>query len=268
MNNNTLNELVVIKIGTSTLTLSGAADRLSLDESSFKEISRQVHQLIDDGVAVAIVSSGAIAAGYAYSHDKRTAGSNKDTLEKQRMACLGQATLMQAWQAALKPRLAGQVLFTRHELNQRSEGAELQRVVSRLFKRGDIPVANENDALAHDEITFGDNDALAAHFTVLLHESGRFRRSRLVILSDIDGLYEDRTNSSTLISMVNRLADYAHLAGGAGSVGGTGGMISKFKAAHIATQNGIAVYLANGRTRGAVQKALDGQIGTRFSAHP
>lgn len=264
MKNHISDELLVIKVGTSTLTKPDSVDWLALDHFSFREIGQQVVQLADAGTNVAIVSSAAIAAGYACSREERTTEARKDTLEKQRMACLGQASLMHAWQTSLQPKLTGQVLFTRHELNS-PEKNELRDVTQRLFERGDIPVANENDALSHEEISFGDNDMLAAHFTALLHGSGLFKRSRLVILSDIDGLYEDRRDPSSVIRLVNNIDDYQHLAGDAGSANGTGGMASKFKAVRIANQSGIEVYLANGRTTNAIQKTLDGEIGTKFA---
>jgi glutamate 5-kinase len=256
-------ELVIVKVGTSTLTRTNFTGKIVIDEQSFNKIGSQIIALTTKGMAVAIVSSGAIAAGYAYSHKARTHESRQDIIEKQRMACLGQSTLMNYWQNALKPRLAGQLLFTRRELDS-TEGCELADVTRRLFERGDIPVANENDALTHEEVTFGDNDTLAARFTSLLHASGFFERTRLVILSDIDGVYEDISDQNSVISEISDIAAYEHLADRAGSANGTGGMASKFNAAKIATQNGIEMYIANGRTARAIERTLDHEIGTCF----
>lgn len=256
-------ELVIVKVGTSTLTRTNSTGKVVIDEQSFNKIGDQIIALTTKGIVVAIVSSGAIAAGYAYSHEARTHESRQDVIEKQRMACLGQATLINHWQNALKPRLAGQLLFTKREL-ETPEGTELSAVAIRLFERGDIAIANENDALSHEEITFGDNDTLAAQFAVLLHKTGVFKRTRLVILSDVDGVYKNTAHRGSVISVIDTIAEYQHIAGGAGSAHGTGGMASKFNATKIATGNGIETYIANGRTTRAIERTLHGEIGTRF----
>lgn len=258
-------ELIIVKPGTSILIDRNCIDWIALDTHSFAQIGNQVITLANQGKAMAIVSSGAIAAGYAYSREERTCEARQDVIEKQRMACLGQTNLMNYWQNALRPKLVGQLLFTKRELES-SEGAELSAVTMRLLERGDIAVANENDALSHEEITFGDNDTLAARFAVLLHKTGFFRRTRLVILSDIDGVYEDINNKDSVITTIDNIDAYRHIAGGAGSANGTGGMASKFNAAKIATENGVEMYIANGRTAWAIERTLNGEIGTQFSA--
>lgn len=258
-------ELVIVKVRTSTLIDKSCMDWLALDEHSFNNIGKQVTALSDKGMAVAIVSSGAIATGYAYSHEKRTHETRQDTIEKQRMACLGQTTLMSYWQNALKSKLVGQLLFTKRELES-PEGVELRTVTTRLFERGDIAIANENDALSHEEISFGDNDTLAARFAILLHKSGLFKRTRLIILSDIDGVYEDINDHHTVITTIDDTGKYQHIARGTGSANGTGGMASKFKAAKIATEHGVEMYIANGCTEWAIERALNGKIGTHFTA--
>lgn len=181
------------------------------------------------------------------------------------MACLGQTALMQAWQKALAPQVVGQLLITNHELDH-AEGLELLQVIMCLLKYRDIPVVNENDAISHGEITFGDNDMLAAHLAVLLHTSQFFERTRLIVLSDIDGVYKDIADKKSVISTIDNIDAYQHVAGDAGSTNGTGGMASKFQAAKIATKNGVEMYIANGRTARSIERTLKGEIGTRFTA--
>lgn len=258
------NDLLVVKVGTNTLTTRDSLNRLALDRQSFNRIGHQISQLADKGAALAVVSSGAIAAGYAYSREERTHETRQDIIEKQRMACLGQTILMNYWQQALRPKLVGQLLFTKREL-ETTEGAELSAVTIRLFEHGDIAIANENDALSHEEITFGDNDTLAARFAVLLHKSGIFTRTRLVILSDIDGVYENAHDQHSVIPIIDDIDAYTHVAGDTNSINGTGGMISKFNAAKIAAQNGIETYIANGRAQNVIKRVLAGEIGTQFT---
>jgi len=257
-------DLIVIKVGTSTLVDGESIDGPTLDQHSFNHIGTQINTLITEDTKVVLVSSGAIAAGYRYSREERTI-EKRTAVEKQRLACLGQGTLVQAWQQALAPRCIGQLLFTRHELES-PEGLELSAVTRCLLKYGDIPVANENDALSHEEITFGDNDTLAARFAILLHASGIFERTRLVILSDIDGVYQNISDSNSVISVIDDVDAYKHLAGSTGSVNGTGGMKSKFSAAKLVTENGIEMYVANGRATHVIERTLNRDIGTCFTA--
>lgn len=256
-------DLIVVKVGTSTLIDKESVDWPALDQNSFNYIGTQINALVSENTKFVIVSSGAIAAGYTYTHEERTSEKHA-AIEKQRLACLGQATLMQAWQRALAPHCIGQLLFTRHELDS-SEGVELSNVTRCLLKYGDIPVANENDALSHEEITFGDNDMLAARFATLLHSSGDFTRTRLVVLSDIDGVYKDIADKRSVIKTIDDIESYWHVAGSAGSANGTGGVASKFNAARIATENGVEMYIANGRASRAIERTLNNEIGTRFT---
>jgi glutamate 5-kinase len=257
-------DLLVVKVGTNTLADRESIDWLALDQVIFNYLAMQMNALITEDTKLLLVTSAAIVAGYMYSHEERTVEARQDTVEKQRMACLGQVGLMCAWQKAFAPRLVGQLLVTSNELDH-AEGAELRQVIMRLLERGDIPAVNEDDAVSHKEITFGDNDMLAAQLAVSLHNSSFFERTRLILLSDIDGVYEDITDKNSVISVIDDIDSYEHLAGASGSANGTGGMASKFQAAKIATENGVEMYIANGRTAWAIERALDGEIGTRFT---
>lgn len=257
-------DLLIVKVGTNTLAARESIDWPALDQHIFDYLGTQLNALITEDTKVVIASSAAIVAGYMYSHEERTNEARQDTIEKQRMACLGQTVLMQAWQKAFAPRLAGQLLVTSNEINH-AEGIELLQVIMRLLERGDIPVVNENDGVSHEEITFGDNDMLAARLAALLHASRFFERTRLVLLSDIDGVYENINDKDSVITVIDDIDKYTHLAGGSGSANGTGGMASKFQAAKIATENGVEMYIANGRTAWAIERTLNGEIGTRFT---
>lgn len=263
--NNAARELIGVKVGSDILTNQSCIDWLALDRSSARQIGAQVVAQRQQGKDVTIISSGGRVGGYDYSHEEVTHEARRDVVEKQRMICLGQVALMHMWQEALAPCLAAQLLFTKQEL-ETNEGIEASRVARRLIECGDIPVANENALLSHKEITFGDNDTLAAHYMSLLHKSGSFVCSRLVILSNIDGVYEDVNDKSSILSVIDDIDAYEHVACSSTSTNGSGGMASKFAAAKIATENGVDVYIANGRTAHAVQRAIDGEIGTRFPA--
>lgn len=256
--------LVVVKVGTSTLTTPDQYGTPVLDDEAFRRIGTQILSLTEEDTAVAVVSSAAIAAGLAVAPE--TPYPTPDTREKQRLACLGQISLLDAWQSALQPKRVGQLLFTRYHLNS-FESSELQEVTLRLFEHGDIPVANENDALSHAEITFGDNDILAAHFAALLHRSGIFRRTDLVMLSDVDGVYKNPDNPRAIIPIITDVDMLHGVAQGPTSTCGTGGMASKFEAARIANENGIDTYVANGQNDHAIAFTLDYTQGTRFVAN-
>lgn len=260
----TYDELIEIKISTK-LTTTMQDGIPSLDLESIERIAEQVKSLKQTGACVGITTSGAISAGYALTGEARTKESRKDIANEQRMSCLGQLGLMNAWQTALAPHLCGQLLATRQELAS-NEGQEALQVMERLFAHGDIPIRNENDALSHSEINFGDNDMLAAHFSALLHKSGLFRKTSLVLLSDVDGVYEDVENPKSVVPVITDIHDFSHFAGDSNSANSKGGMKSKFQAAEFVTTQGIDMYIANGRTEDAIHRTLNAEIGTYFPA--
>lgn len=262
---NNSRELIGVKVGSDLLTDQTCVDWLALDRSLARQIGAQVKTQHEKGNAVTIISSGGRVAGYDYSHEEVTHEARRDVVEKQRIICLGQAALMHMWQEALAPRLAAQLLFTKQEL-ETSEGIEAIRVTQRILEHGDIPIANENALVSHKEIVFGDNDVLAAQYMALLYRNRLFACSRLVILSNIDGVYEDVNDKDSVISVIDDIDAYEHVVCSSTSTNGTGGMASKFAAAKIATENGVDVYIANGRNAHAIQRALDGEIGTHFPA--
>lgn len=260
-----IDNVLVVKVGTSTLVEKHADGTEQLDYASFERIGRQILALREQSVYTVLVSSGAITAGMMIvglttRPDKHTA-----MPELQRLASIGWRHILNAWADVLGNVTSGGVLLTRHELNLESERSELLRVTRAMLSHGDVVIANENDVLSHQEIAFGDNDTLAATYAAKMSRSGLFGTTvGLVILSDVHGLYRDRSDSNSLIRVVNNLVDHEHLAGNTESSNGTGGMKTKFNAAKIAGEAGVTMWIANGRTENAIQRAVAGNIGTGF----
>ena len=249
---------LVVKVGSSSLiTASGGLDAARLGA------------LVDALAArpgLVLVSSGAIAAGLApLGLSKRP----RDLATQQAAASVGQAELVHAYSLAFgrHGRTVGQVLLTADDVVRRAHYRNAQTTLERLLALGVVPVVNENDAVATDEIRFGDNDRLAALVAHLV------RADALVLLSDVTGLYDGdpRLPGSSLISEVGPGFDLASVAvGGAGSTVGTGGMASKLDAARVATAAGIPVLLGSALDAADLLKGLGGTCfaptGARTSA--
>ena len=241
---------VVVKVGSSSLTTaSGGLDTGRLDA------------LVDAVAArpgLVLVSSGAIAAGLAPLGLSRRP---RDLATQQAAASVGQAELVHAYSLAFARhgRTVGQVLLTADDVVRRAHYRNAQTTLDRLLALGVVPVVNENDAVATDEIRFGDNDRLAALVAHLV------RADALVLLSDVDGLYDGdpRLPGSSLVPEVRGPGDLAGLAIGGSSSGlGTGGMASKVDAARVATGAGVPVLLSSAERVG---DALAGVGGTFFA---
>src|SRR3954451_8921209 len=228
---------VVVKVGSSSLT--SATGDLS---------GERVDALVDAiaarracGVEVVLVSSGAIAAGLA-PLGLRTRP--RDLATQQAAASVGQGLLVERYAVAFARHdlRVGQVLLTADDVVRRTHYRNAHRTLTRLLALGVVPVVNENDTVATDEIRFGDNDRLAALVAHLVHAD------LLVLLSDVDGLYDGnpRRSGATLISDVKTDDDLAGvLLGRPGKAGvGTGGMTTKVEAARIAAVAGIPAVLA------------------------
>lgn len=263
-----LGHIVIIKVGTSTLTRKGAEGQIELDTSSFTRIGAQVSALQTQGYGVIIVSSAAITAGMVVTKTMERPVQQEATMPTlQALASIGWRHVLNCWDDALKDSIVGELLITKQELGRDSERSELMNVIKVLLERGYVPIVNENDAITHEEIAYGDNDTLAAHLAVKLKVSSLFCDAiSVVLLSDIDGVYEDSKDQRTLMKQIKRVADYKHVISGVKSEGGTGGMTTKFSAAEIAQQAGVDLYIANGRAQEAVIKAITGEIGTHFTS--
>jgi glutamate 5-kinase len=248
---------VVIKIGSGVISNSAG-----LDVDRIATFCEDVHQLRQRGYEVILVSSGAVAAGKA---DLGIVGKPKTIPLKQAAAAIGQSRLMRAYKDALRKHglKAGQVLLTRDDLANRRRYLNARNTLMTLLEYGVVPIINENDTVVVDEIRFGDNDNLSAMATNLVEAQ------LLVILSDVDGLYDSDPRSNPeacLISEIERLTpEIEAMAGIEGSDLGTGGMVTKLKAAKRATLYGAGTAIINGRTPHNLLYLFDGhELGTYF----
>lgn len=251
---------VVLKLGTSVLT--GGTDRLH--RPWMVDLIRQIAALRAGGHEVVLVSSGAVLAGWeALDFPPR----DRTLAEKQLLAAVGQSQLMHTYSvlAELYGLKVAQILLTADDFRDRTRYLNARTTLAGCLARGVLPIINENDAVAVEQIKVGDNDTLSAFVANLLEAD------LLVILTDAPGLYtaDPRTHpDATLIPEVARITpEIWALAGGAGSHRGTGGMHTKIQAAEIATRAGTPVVIAPGAAEGAVVRAATGEaIGTRFLA--
>jgi len=246
---------IVVKLGSSLVADGHGRVRRSLLSARAREIG----ELVERGQHVIVVSSGAIALGL----DRLSLERRPRSLPRlQAASALGQVRLQQAWDAALR-RVgleAAQILLSSVDLAERSSYVNVRNALQTLLKLGVVPVVNENDATATDEITFGDNDALAAQVAVLM------RARLLVLLTEVEGVYtaHPATPGAALVSEGDRAEG---LTLGAGSPLGRGGMASKVQAARVAAGAGIPTVIASGRARDVLVPILAGeQLGTRFRA--
>lgn len=248
----------VLKVGSSLL----AADDGGLSPRHAQAIAGFVDACQRGGRELVVVSSGAVAAGRAIARGQPPAGAAM--AERQALAALGQARLMGFWQGLVQ-RPVAQVLLTHDDLRNRRRYLNARATLRELLRRGALPVVNENDTVSVDELKLGDNDNLAAIVAALVDAE------LLFIATDIDGLYDAdprRHADARPVEVVAQLgAGLMAVAGGAGSVAGTGGMRTKLEAAQRAALSGIATVLFNG-TRADVLEALaqDRLRGTRIHA--
>jgi glutamate 5-kinase len=263
-----IDDVLVIKVGTSTLIEKDGNGSEQLDIESFKRIGRQLIQLKDRGEHIAIVSSAAITAGMVATGLSVRPQKGLGMPSLQRLASIGWRHVLNAWSEALGDEAIGELLLTKNELDHVRERQEAVSTVHCLMRSNNIAVINENDAITHDQIAIGDNDTLAANFATRLKGSRLFGGNvRLVILSDINGVRKDVNDPNTVIREIRQseLHRYGYLAGGSGSLNGTGGMITKFKAAKISLEGGVDMWVANGREDNVVDRALSGETGTHFT---
>ena len=249
---------LVIKIGSSTLTTSES----SIDYGYLRKLADQVARVRDAGWQPVIVTSAAIACGLeALGIHRRPT----DMPSLQAAASVGQSALSTAYAEVFARHgiVTSTVLLTRRDTADRQAYLHARNTLLRLLDLGVVPIINENDTVAVEQIKFGDNDTLAALAACLIDAD------LLVILSDIDGLYDANTNpQAKLIEHVDKIGpEILAVAGGAGSTVGSGGMITKIKAARVLMVAGIPLIICYGRQDNVVVDAAAGkQVGTRFSA--
>jgi glutamate 5-kinase len=250
---------MVVKIGFSSLTLSTGG----LDRANIEKFVKEVSSLVKRGIQVLIVTSGAIAAGL---EDLNISKKPQEITLLQAAASIGQVKLMKLYgdlfsRYNLK---IGQILLTQEDTTRREQYLNIKNTIRNLIDLGIIPLINENDSVAVNEIKFGDNDELAALVSVLAEADV------LVILTDIEGMYDKDpriSRDAKLISYIDRIDENIEsAAGGIGSTYGIGGMGSKIKAAKICSFSGIKTIIANSRRKNVLDEILEGKnVGTFFA---
>ena len=248
----------VVKVGSNVLTEDNG-----LKLKAIRSISRQICRLIDGGIEIILISSGAMASGIRkVGLDKRP----DEIPKRQAIAAVGQAGLIMEYEKAFARyhKKVAQILLTGDDLNNRKRYLNARNTLCMLLSWQVVPIINENDTVMIEEIQFGDNDNLAAMITLLMDAD------ILVNLTDIDGLYtkDPRTNSDAdFIPLVSTIGeDIKKIAGDIPGALGTGGMLSKINAAKKVTASGVPMVIANGGRPDVLKKLFSGKdVGTFFT---
>ena len=250
---------LVVKVGTSTLTYDTGKTNIRRMHKLVSVLS----DIVNSGIEVALVTSGAIGVGVGKLGLKERPS---DISGRQAAATVGQCELMFMYDKLFGEygHTVGQLLITKSDVDSEERRKNLVNTFEKLFDYGAGPIVNEDGSVAVDEIVYGDNDSLSAIVAKLVNADA------LIILTDIDGLYDDNPNKNEdakLISQVDEITDeLIAVAGGHGSRFSTGGMVTKLHAAQIAMDAGIDTIVMNGAAPESIYKALDGkQIGTFFT---
>jgi glutamate 5-kinase len=250
---------VVIKVGSSSITHESTG-HISLRK--LDHFVKQVADLKNSGKEVIIVTSGAQAVGVS---SLNLAVRPTILEEKQAVAAVGQASLMMIYQKLFREynHHVGQVLLTKDVVEQYERKTNAKNTINALLRMNVIPIVNENDTVATEEIVFGDNDTLSATVAVLAEAD------LLILLSDIDGLFDKDPRShgdAKVIPVVTEITEEIYkMAGLSKSTVGTGGMTTKLIAADFATKNHVDMIIANSQTPYIIQKIDEGEvIGTIF----
>ncbi len=251
---------IVIKIGTSTL--AHKTGRINIRR--VEELCKVMSDLKNAGNEIILVSSGAIGMGVG---KLGLTSRPTDIPTKQAAAAIGQCELMYTYDKLFSEynHTVAQILITDDDIKHEIRKANFENTMKRLLELSVIPILNENDSIATDEIIIGDNDTLGAIVATTLEAD------LLIILSDIDGLYTadpHKDSNAVLLHTVSEItSEIENMTGGAGSNLGTGGMATKIKAAKIANAAGTDVVIANGSNPDIIYDIIDGkEIGTKFIA--
>ena len=249
---------LVIKVGTSTLAYSTG----HLNIRHIEKFCKVVSDVKNAGYEVIVVSSGAVGMGMGKLSLRERP---KELSLKQAAAAVGQCELMYVYSRLFGEyhHTVAQILLTAGNFKNAEQHENFTNTINRLLELGVIPIINENDTVAVNELVIGDNDTLAA----IVAES--VQADELILLSDIDGLFTadpHRDPDASLIPVIEAITpEIEALAGGSGSGVGTGGMVTKIEAARIATGAGCNMVIANGADPAILYDILDGKpVGTRF----
>jgi glutamate 5-kinase len=254
--------ILVVKIGTSSLTDENGA----IDERAVAKLCREAAGLRAAGHRVVLVTSGAIAAGLPAVGI--TGERPRDAVTLQAVSAVGQTRLMRVYEQAFADEglVAGQVLIAPLDFIVRQQYLHARATLERLLELGVVPIVNENDAIADDEIRFGDNDRLAALVAHLGHAD------LLVLLTDTRGLLTADPRFDSEATLIEEIVEVDHeleaLAGAAGSSRGSGGMASKLAAAKMAAWSGVRVVIAQAAREGVLDDAVAGRAGAGTVVHP
>ena len=249
---------IVIKIGTSTLAHPTGHLNIRLVE----ELCKTISDIKNAGHQVILVSSGAIGMGVG---KLGLLERPKDIPTKQAAAAVGQCELMYTYDKLFGEynHTVAQLLITGEDIRAQQRHENFSNTLNRLLELGAMPIINENDTVSTDEIVIGDNDTLAAYVAESV------KAELLILLSDINGLYTadpHKDPDAKLIPVIEELTDEIYaLAGASSTKQGTGGMVTKLRAAAIAIKSGCDMVIANGKNPTGLYDILDGKaVGTRF----
>lgn len=249
---------IVIKVGTSTITYANGKRNFS----QIDRLAREISDLQNQGKEMILVTSGAVAVGV----DRMgLPGKPKTIPGKQAAAAVGQGVLMHTYEKFFADygQIVAQVLITKTEAIDRHRYANTRNTFMELMRQRVIPIVNENDVVALDELKIGDNDNMSALV------AGIVDADLVIILSDVDGLYTANPQTHPDAVIVPEVAEITPeieaSAGGVGSARGTGGMATKIQAAKAATSSGIHLVIASGTEKNAITRVLQGEeLGTLF----
>jgi glutamate 5-kinase len=251
---------LVVKIGSGLITAPGAG----LARSRIDALADEVADIAKQGVDVTVVSSGAVVAGMARLGFRERP---RSIPEKQAAAAVGQSALMEHWEAAFARhgRMVAQVLLTQADISARARYLNARNTLLTLLGYGVVPIVNENDTVAVEEIKVGDNDNLSAFVAHLLDAD------LLVLLTDVDGLYRGDPardpGARKLDSVESVTPEIEGLVWEERTRGAIGGMLTKLQAAQKAAAAGVPMVIASGRTPGTLDRLLQGEpVGTYFPA--
>lgn len=256
---------IVVKVGTSTITNESG----NIDIRAIDHLCRAISGVENKGYDLVLVSSGAIAVG---ANKMRLAQKPKEIRMKQAAAAVGQTELMHLYDKLFGEynRMVGQILLDNEDIADPVRSQNLKNTFDALLENHIIPIVNENDSVSHAEIEsekklFSDNDMLSAYVAAFCGAS------KLVIFSDIDGLYDGNPQTNPDAQLISRVEDITDelksVASGSGSNRGTGGMITKLEAAEYATSKGIDVLITNGKKPEMLYDIIEKKkVGTLFVA--
>lgn len=249
---------LVVKLGTGLLTRPRTD---ALDQNQFRRLTAEVAALVKAGHQCVLVTSGAVGAGIrALGLEERP---RNDLPAVQACAAVGQTRLMRLYESLFARRgiIAAQLLVTHGDLDSRQRYANFRNTLERLLTVPSVvPIINENDSVAVEELRFGDNDRLSAEVAILA------RADLLVILTSAEGLTHAPDGQGEPIPLVEDIDAVAHLASAGSGRLSVGGMASKLEAVRLAVGAGVPAIIANGRTPGLLARIADGEaVGTRFT---